>query len=103
MLAVLVVEKIVQGEWKVSDEPKKPRKMPEILGEKKLIPEDKEFQGLGFLDQQKHTMKFSRDVARKHDKHNRCVKNQFDMIVVQYLIPKIIFMAFLRNDSISYF
>ena len=68
------IDKIVQGEWKVSDEPKKPRKLLEILGEKKLIPEDQEFQGLGFLDQQKHTMKFSRDVARKHDKHNRFVK-----------------------------
>ena len=50
------VEKIEQGGWKVTDEPRKPRKLQEVLDSKnKVKPEDKEFQGLGYLDQQKHT------------------------------------------------
>ena len=38
-----------------------------------MTPEDKEFQGLGYLDQQKHTLKFPQEAARKHGKHNRFI------------------------------
>ena len=66
------IEKIEQGTWKPTDEPRKPRKLQEVLDDKnKLKPENKEFQGLGWLDQQKHTLKFSQDVAKKYGKHNR--------------------------------
>ena len=45
------IEKIERGNWKVTDEPRKPRKLQEVLEDKKqMIPEDKEFQGLGYLD-----------------------------------------------------
>ena len=66
------IEKIERGNWKVTDEPRKPRKLQEVLEDKKkMIPEDKEFQGLGYLDQQKHTLKFSQNAAKKHGKFNR--------------------------------
>ena len=52
------IEKIESGGWKKSDEPRKPRNLQEVLdNKKKMTPEDKEFQGLGYLDQQKHTLK----------------------------------------------
>ena len=68
--SIIKISKV--GQWKKSDEPNKPRKLQEILDPKRILTPDKnEFKGLEYLDQEKHTHKFTQKIARNHGLHNR--------------------------------